>query len=40
LAEEALLGNPKGKRQFGGTTHRWEDNIKNNLKETRQESVD
>jgi hypothetical protein len=29
----ALVGMPKGKRQLGRPRHRWEDNIKLNLRE-------
>jgi hypothetical protein len=30
-APSVLLGKPEGKRTFGRTRHRWEDNIKMNL---------
>jgi hypothetical protein len=34
-----LVGKPEGKRQPGRPKQRWEDNIKNNLKETRSNEV-
>jgi hypothetical protein len=32
-AHRLLVGKPKGKRPFGRPRHRWEDNIKMDLKE-------
>jgi hypothetical protein len=32
-AYRALVGKPEGKRQLGRPTHRWEDNIKMDLRE-------
>jgi hypothetical protein len=35
-----LMGKPKGNRSFRRPRHRWEDNIRTNLKETGWEGVD
>jgi hypothetical protein len=35
-----LVGKPEGKRPFGIPRHRWEDNIKMNLREIGSEGVD
>jgi hypothetical protein len=35
-----LIGKPAGKRQLGRPRHRWEDNVKNYLKEIGWEGVD
>jgi hypothetical protein len=35
-----LVGNPKGKRLPGKPSHRWENNIKSNVKQRWCESVD
>jgi hypothetical protein len=39
-AYRVLAGNPEGKRPLGRRKHRWEDNIKMDLKHTRWEGVD
>jgi hypothetical protein len=39
-AYKILIGKPKGKRPFGRPRHRWEDNIKMDLREIRLEGVD
>jgi hypothetical protein len=36
----ALIGKPEGKRLFWKPGHRWEDNIKINLKGIHSEDVD
>jgi hypothetical protein len=35
-----LVGKPEGKRQFGRSRHRWEDNIRMDLRETGWERVE
>jgi hypothetical protein len=35
-----LVGKPVGKRSLGRTRHKWEGNIKRDLKETELEGVD
>jgi hypothetical protein len=35
-----LEGKPEGKRQFGRTRHRWEDNIKIDLQEVGCGGID
>jgi hypothetical protein len=35
-----LVRKPEGKRLLGGPRHRWEDNIRMDLTEVRQEAVD
>jgi hypothetical protein len=35
-----LIGNPEGKRLIGRPKHRWDDNIKINLRKIRLEGVD
>jgi hypothetical protein len=35
-----LTGKPTGRRQLGRPMHRWEDNIKTDLKETEWEGMD
>jgi len=35
-----LVGKPEGKRQLGRTSHRWENNIRLDLKEAGWERVD
>jgi hypothetical protein len=39
-AYKILIGKPEGKRPLGRRMHRWEDNIKMDLRETRLECVD
>jgi len=35
-----LVGKPEGKRPFGRSRHRWEDNIKMDLHEVEWEGMD
>jgi hypothetical protein len=35
-----LVGNPEGKRPLGRPTHRWEDNVKTNLRDLGWCSMD
>jgi hypothetical protein len=35
-----LFGNPEAKRRLEGYRHRWEDNIKMNIKEVGRENLD
>jgi hypothetical protein len=37
---KVLVGKPEGKRPHEGLRHKWEDNIKTNLKEVEWKSVD
>jgi len=39
-AHSILVGKPEGKRPFGSSRHRWEDNIRMDLRETGCEGVD
>jgi len=39
-AYKTLIGKPKEKRQVGRPRRRWEDNIRNDLREIRLEFVD
>jgi hypothetical protein len=40
MCSEFLFGNPGAKGRLGGYRHRWEDNIKINIKEVGHENVD
>jgi hypothetical protein len=39
-ADNILIGKPEGKRPCGRIKHRWEDNIRMDLRKTRWEAVD
>jgi hypothetical protein len=39
-AQKILIRNLEGMKQFGRPRHKWENNIKRNLKGIRYESVD
>jgi hypothetical protein len=40
IVYKILIGKPEGKRQLGRPRHRWEDTIKNDLREIEWEGVD
>jgi len=39
-AYNILIGKPEGKRPFGRTRHRWEDNIRMYIRELGRKNVD
>jgi hypothetical protein len=39
VAHNILVGKPEGKRPLGRPSHRWEDNIRTDLRETGWEDV-